>query len=466
MQNTCSSQPLAPTEVLQSGRSRGSAVFRLALTGAVLATTLTLAGCGGGVGLPSLSGLNPFKEEEKILPGERKPILTATEAPTTNLAVASTPVTLPQPVANSDWSQPGGNASNTPGHLALQAALQQTWTADIGSGSSSDGKLTVSPIVAGGRIFTMDTEGRVSAFSASGGSRQWRTSLVPEFEDEEAGFGGGLAASDGLVFAATGFGTVAALKPSTGAKQWERALGVPIRTSPTAADGRVIVTTTDGVVHALNVLDGGPEWTMRGLPQSGGLLSNVSPAVANGVVVVPFPSGDVVALDASTGNRIWSESLARARQFSLLSSMSDPGRPAIDGDAVYAVGHSGRMIATSARTGERLWSQNIRGIQTPYVAGDGVYVVDTGGKLLAMSKSDGAIRWATQLPGGGVWSGPVLAGGQLWLASNEGKLVSADGVTGRITGTKDLGQPVYIAPVVASGQMFVLTDSARLIALR
>ena len=108
---------------------------------------------------------------------------------------------------------------------------------------------------------------------------------------------------------------------------------------------------------------------------------------------------------------------------------------------------------------------NVPGIQTPWVAGESVFVVDTGGQLMAITRRDGKVQWTSQLPNATTWSGPVLAGGRLWLTSNKGHLVSVDATTGKIASTLDLGQPVYIAPVVAGAHMYVLTDKAKLIAL-
>jgi len=168
---------------------------RLCALGLTLGATVIVTGCGGGLGLPSMGDLNPFKEEEQKLPGKRIPVLAREDGLSGEIAAATEPVALPPQTTNPDWSQPGGAPNNAPGHLALQAAVKTAWTADIGTGSNSDGKLTVSPIVVGGRIYTMDTEAKVSAFSASGGGRIWTVSLVPPHENGDEGYGGGIAAS-------------------------------------------------------------------------------------------------------------------------------------------------------------------------------------------------------------------------------------------------------------------------------
>lgn len=425
-----------------------------------------LAGCAGDSlpSMPKIGDLNPFAEKQKPLAGTRIPVIQAAEKIPGDLASADKPITLPPPQSNDGWTQPGGKANNAPGHLALASAIRQTWSADAGTGSSTAGKLTASPIVYDGRVYTLDAAARVTAFSASGGSSVWRTSVTPEKEKAEKGYGGGLAADNGRIYAATGFGTVVALDPTSGKKLWEKSLGVPVRASPTAAADRVFVVTTEGRFVCLNGADGNEVWSFRGLPDRTSIISNPSPAVDGEIVVVPYSSGDVVALRVSDGQQVWQENLARTKSASAIASLSDAARPVIDQGTVFAVGHGGRMVAAQSRTGERLWSLNVPGTQTPMVAGDSVFVVDTTGQLMAISRRDGKIQWTAKLPGT-TWSGPTLAGGALWLASSKGQLVSVEAATGKVLATQDLGAPVYIAPVVAQGRMYILTDKAKLISL-
>jgi outer membrane protein assembly factor BamB len=438
----------------------------LSACGAVLASALLLSACAdtfAGMSLPSLPKLqNPFQDKEVPLTGKRIPVMQ--KEASSELAAADRPIYLPAQRQNTDWTQPGGTANNAPGHLALGQAVKNSWTADAGAGSSFYGKLTSSPIVYDNKVFTLDANGQVSAFSLSDGSTLWRVSTTPPNEKDREGFGGGLAADGGRIYAATGFGSVVALEPASGKKIWEKTVNAPVRSSPTAAGERVFVVTMEGETFCLSGSDGTELWQFRGMPERASILSNSSPAVEGDTAVFPYPTGDVVALRASTGQQIWSESLSRTRTGSSLSAMSDTARPSIDGGTVFAVGHGGRMVATSQRTGERLWSLSVPGIQTPWVAGDSVFVVDTGGQLMAVARREGRVQWSVKLPGSTTWSGPVLAGNRLWLTSSTGQLISVDAATGRVDATQDLGQPIFIAPVVAAGRMFVLTDKAKLIA--
>jgi len=424
-----------------------------------------LAGCAEGPTLPKITDLNPFKEKQVPLPGKRIPVMAQQDKVPGELATADKPIVLPPARSNDSWAQPGGVPSNAPGHLVLAASVKQAWSASIGTGSGSYGKITASPIVYDGRVYTLDSTATISAFAMTGGSAHWRVSIVPEGEKAKEGFGGGLAADGGRLYATTGFGTVVALDPKTGKKLWEKNLGTPIRAAPTAAGEKVFVVTTEGRFVCIAGPDGGELWAARGLPSTASLITSVSPAVDGDIVVVPYPSGEVMAVRVADGTTVWSESLARTRTVSQLAALADAARPAIDGGIVYAVGHGGRMIATQQRTGERVWSLNLPSTQGPWVAGETVFVVDTTGQLLAISKRDGKVLWTSKLPGSNTWSGPTLAGDRLWLASSKGQLVAVEAATGKVATQQDLGAPVYIAPVVAQGRMYVLTDNARLISL-
>lgn len=422
---------------------------------------LALAGCGDS--MPKLQDLNPFAEKEVPLPGKRVSVIQQ-ENISSDLATATKPITLPPQHANDTWSQPGGLPNNAPGHLALAGSLKTAWSMSIGTGSSFYGKLTASPIVYDGRAYALDAAGKVTAIGA-GGAVVWKASTTPANETDQEGFGGGLAADSGRLYAATGFGYVVAFEARGGKKLWEKSLGSPLRASPTAVGDRIFVVTKEGQVMCLSGADGTELWAFTGTSERASILVNASPAVEGDAVIVPYPTGDVVALRVTDGQPIWSESLARTRTASSLAAMSDAARPAIAGGVVYAVGHAGRMVATGVKSGERIWSLTVASIQPPWVAGDNVFVVDTGGQLMAVTRSDGKIQWATKLPGNATWSGPVLAGNRLWLTSSKGQLASVEAVSGKVASTQDLGSPIYIAPIVAGGRMYILTDNAKLIAL-
>ena len=338
----------------------------------------------GEPSVPSVSSVTSmFDKKQEPLPGRRISVLKADEKGTVSGPEATGPIVLPPAMANASWSQPGGVASNAPGHLAIGDALHTLWTADAGEGSSKRQRLTAIPIVYGNKIYTMDSEGTVRATSGSDGSKLWSVKTVPDQKSgfdfvhpfnsnnlSRNGFGGGIAADGGKIFAATGFGSVLALDAGSGQVLWSKMFAIPIREAPTASEGRVFVVNSESELLCLNGADGSSLWTQKGLPENAALLTSASPAVAGNLVFAPYPSGEITAVDVKTGQAKWTNSLAKGAINTSATAIGEAARPVVDREAVYAMSRGGQLIATSRDKGVRLWTREIQGTQTPWVAGD------------------------------------------------------------------------------------------------
>ena len=119
-----------------------------------------------------LGGCGILKDRRPTTPtiGTRVPVLGTDAALEPDPQLADVAVTVPGPVANPDWPQPGGNISKTMIHVALGESPQRLWSASIGSGNSFRTRLVSEPMVADGRVYTIDTLARVRAFNADTGA--------------------------------------------------------------------------------------------------------------------------------------------------------------------------------------------------------------------------------------------------------------------------------------------------------
>ena len=103
--------------------------------------------------------------------GERIPVLTAENESRSIRRRRRFRSTLPAAAENAQWTQSGGNAANSMGQVALGNALAPAFTVQAGRGSSLTARLAAPPIVANGRVYTIDTLGAVRAFDAADGGR-------------------------------------------------------------------------------------------------------------------------------------------------------------------------------------------------------------------------------------------------------------------------------------------------------
>ncbi len=423
-----------------------------------------------------LAGCDLFGEKKKDpLPGERIPIMMLDRQLEPDERIADLAVRLPPPEVNAEWPQTGGTADHAMQHLALAGVPKRAWQTSIGTGSSRDRRVLTQPIVANGRVFTMDAEGQVSAFEAQGGRRLWRENVLPESAERDA-IGGGLAFDDGTLFATTGAAQVLALNPENGKVLWRQSVTAPLRSGPTVAHNRVFAVSVDNQLHVLDARDGAKLWAYAGIAETASLLGGSSPAVEGDVVVAPFTSGELVALRLENGRQLWQDTLIAVRRIDAVSGLADiRALPVMDRGRIYAISHSGRMAAIDLRSGSRVWDIPLASTQTPWVAGDFLFVATTLNEVACLSRRDGRVRWVVQLPIFAdpkkqkekvMWVGPVLAADRLIVAGSHGRVLSLSPYDGRILGEVKLSSGVHISPVVANETLYVLTDDADLIAFR
>jgi outer membrane protein assembly factor BamB len=425
------------------------------------------------------SGCSIFKKGSRpktpVL-GQRIPVLTTEGNVEVDPATQALPFSLPAPVENSGWTESGGNATNSMGHLALGDALRPLFTVQAGRGSSLTARLAAPPIVANGHVYTIDTLGAVRSFDGRTGAMIW-ASQTPDVKGNEAAlYGGGIAYDNGRVFATNGLGFVAALSEQNGGIIWRVQPGGPLRGAPTVANGAVYVISEDNQIYSLKEADGSTNWSEAASVEIAGLFGAASPAVGQGTVVAGFSSGELNGYRYENGRQVWQDQLQRTSISTSVSSLSDiDADPVIDSGQVFAIGAGGRMVALDIVSGQRMWELSIAGISTPWVAGDWVFVVTSDDKLMCIYRQNGHIRWINQLPrflkpksesGDIEYSGPVLAGGRLILTTSTGQVIQFDPATGNYRTQFAVGARVSLPPVVANSTLFVYDDQGRLHAYR
>lgn len=441
------------------------AFCRLGLCCLMLALALSVSACGS------------TSSDKNHVTGKRVPILATNNKKINEDAnLRDFDMALPVQHVNKNWAQAGGNAEHNPQHLSLGLGVDFDWDSSIGSGSSGDFRLLAQPIVVDDKVFTLDAEGRVSAFKTKNGSREWHFDTTPDDRDDPA-MGGGLGFEDNVLYVTTGFGEVLALNPQEGKVIWRKMVGKPFRAAPTLLDHHAYVVTIDNELHALDTRTGEELWHHSGIAENATLMGSSSPAVEGDSVVVAYSSGEIFNLRAQNGRAAWSDVLAASSQVGALPAIADiRGLPVIDHGRVYAISHSGRMAAIDLRSGERVWEADIGGTNTPVVVGDAVFVLSNDNELIALTRESGRVVWIKQLAKleksedrdskPVQWYGPVFAGGSLWLTNSLGHLMAYGPTNGDQKGDLDFDEPSFIAPVVANEVLYAITDNGRLYAIK
>ena len=431
---------------------------RAALLAGLAAASLT--GCKGG-----LFGGGDEKTTPTI--GNRMPILSRIESGAeVDPALAGISVVLPPQRTNPEWGQTGGAASKSYGHLALSENPTKVWTASV-AGSTNRMRLASAPVVGSGKLFAEGTDGVIVAFDKATGAKLWTRGEDDMTKDQApSAFGGGVSYEAGKLYATNGVGDVKAVNAETGEVIWKVKPAGPMRGSPTIAFGQLFVMTQDNQIISLNINDGSLMWDESGSNTQSGVFGVAAPAAGQGTIVAGYSSGELSAYRYENGRTLWSDASARTNISTTVGSITDiDADPIIDSGRVYALGQGGRMAAYELVTGQRIWELNLAGISTPAIAGEWIFTLTDDARLLAIARSSGRVRWITQLQrykdeeGPIFWTGPVLAGGHLWVASSRGEMWKVSAGEGSASLFADIGQPVSLPPLVADGMLYLMDDA-------
>ena len=170
---------------------------------------------------------------------------------------------------------------------------EELWRASAEEASN----LVTAPVVADGRILTLDAFGGVLAFDAEDGRFLWRTEVVNPLAPRQPFLLRELGApapvsSDGQVFAVDVTGRVYAFDAQTGVPLWDHALNAVSQSSPPLLTADHILVPTDaGTLYAVDRRSGNLVWRvdgrkvlLRGLADAGDLIVGVSGADDAGLV--------------------------------------------------------------------------------------------------------------------------------------------------------------------------------------
>lgn len=332
----------------------------------------------------------------------------------------------------------------------LAPPLRVAWTHTFDGATSY-------PLVGGGRIYVAVARDAgdcvVQALRTGDGSTVW-TRKWPYGTRVTTALDGN------RLYALTSTGTLMRLRADTGGVVWRRDLrtknALHFHSPPTAEDGWVYVgaggqgSTVIGVAGR----SGAVRWRARA--RSG---SDASPTVADHTVYVDYSGPQVYAFDATSGERRWH---AGGSPYG-----GGSGVPTVFGNRVYVRGVTGLVLDTSHGRPLQAFFSNAM----PAVDHDHLVTLENG-VLHGMRRSNHNHRWFFRSDDGSdLLSSPVIAGGNVYVASAWGTLYAVSLSSGRVVWRADStyaplrsspgGPAVGVTP--GAGKLLV-TDGDRLVA--
>jgi outer membrane protein assembly factor BamB len=439
------------------------------LTAGLLGAALVLGACA---------------EKQTFLVGERENIRSVLQDPElaapldqADLTNKSRAISLGAQRTNASWTHGTGTAKYRTSHPALRSAPQLAWSAKIGAGDSRKQRITADPVIANGRVFTLDAGAQVAATSTSGATL-WTRDLTPASDKQGESSGGGMAIDGDTLYVSVGFGVLAALDASSGAVRWTQKLEATGTGTPTVYGDLIYITAGDATGWALRKSDGRVEWQTGSSSSKNNVLGAPAPAITSQYAIFAFGSGEVQGVFRQGGVGRWNTSVVGRRPGRAGSLILDvTSAPVVSGNTVFVGNHSGRLAALDAGSGERLWTARDGAMGPVWPAGGSIFAVTDLNELVRIDASDGSRIWGVPLPNfikdkprrqSAVFShyGPIVAGGRVIIASNDGVMRSYNPVDGALVGTTEIPGGATTAPVVAGGTLYVVSAKGQLHAYR
>ncbi len=370
------------------------------------------------------------------------------------------------------WGQAGGNAQHKLPNAAFKGLHKIAWRTDIGSGKNAIQLITFPPIVGDGLVFSMDSRGDITALSEDNGQIVWAHAS----DYEVSSTGGGLAFSDGSVYASFSDGHVAKFDSKTGRGIWMVALPYGIRSAPTVLNNRLFVLTNNNQTYALNTETGDITWFHVGYDNGLSLAGSATPSATSYAVVAPYASGEIHVLYPDNGYSLWHDSVVSLTGLDSKSMISQiRALPVIDNNFLFVLSHGNQMATYDLRTGKKLWDKPIGSVNTPVVAEYFLFVLSNDNTVICLTKETGRILWTHALQTFSdpetkehpiTWSGPILANGNLLVVSTKGEILALSPQDGQIMETFTVDEGVIsLPPVVANNKLYLLNDSGEVIAI-
>lgn len=287
------------------------------------------------------------------------------------------------------------------------ATGERRWEFPGGNGLPRGVNFPASPVVTGGKVYAVTSDGTLFVIDAKTGKR-----VQPEFELNEAVTAPPVV-EDGVIYLSTSAGRLHAMKAATYESVWKTdyLIGDPIIGAPIVAGNLVYLQTLGNVIHAVAQGTGRRMWTYRVprvIPLNGLTYTEGSLLISNG--------NQLLALQPRSGQPRWERRFAS----DLL------GAPIAEGGVIYVcvkddLSDEAKLFALKNSDGKEYWPDPITLpfalSSAPIIASNVIYLPLVLGRIAAVSREDGSIVWQYRVPAAfnrpvtPTATGPVAGGG-------------------------------------------------------
>lgn len=335
-------------------------------------------------------------------------------------------------------------------------SLARQWQHSIGDGTA-DKALGLLPLVTQQQIVAVSNDGKLLAFDADSGSRQWRTDVG---HSVAAGVGG-----DGKVVAVgSENGLLMVFDATDGELLWTYQLSTEIMAAPTVAGGLVVARAIDGQVTALDASNGNVVWKQYIGVADLSIRGNARSLFFDGVLLFTNGKGRLTLLSAADGQPVFEAPIVRGRGMTAVQRIADLlATPTLRDGKLFVSAYRHKTLAIDLQNGGLLWESELATAQDLFADNRLLYIVDKNSVIYALDLRNGKAVWQTNIAEGRKLSPLAGDGRRVMTVDNQGQLLVLDTRDGELLGYGQVGdERTYVAPQWVNGQWLTYTGDGDL----
>ena len=258
-----------------------------------------------------------------------------------------------------------------------------------------------------------------------------------------------------------------ALDINTGELLWSKKNSAPFNSQIKIYKDKFFVIDFDNILRAYSINNGKEIWKIKTEKSLTRSLKKLSMVIVDEKIYFNNSMGDISSIDINSGELIWQtptqSNLVFDQSFFLKTSdiISDK-------NALYFSNNKNEFYSLDIQTGSLIWKQEIDSDLRPTVIGDYVLTVSTDGYLIIIEKKSGNIirindvfnsikpkKRSIVKP-----VGFIVGIDNLYLTTNQGRLLVIDIVTGKTKSTIKVDNNKISRPIVVNQDLFIITDNS------
>lgn len=337
------------------------------------------------------------------------------------------------------WSQFRGNPRLSGVSVAeVPRELKLLWTYEAGESIES------SAAMIGGTVFAGSQKGELVALNVENGAVYWKYQTGSAIGESSPAY------SAGMVFVGDLAGVLHAINAPDGKRRWTFKTGSEIKSSPVVVGDRVLIGSYDQHLYCLSTRNGAVLWKVK---TNGPVHS--TPSVADGLAYIAGCDELFRAIRIADGHEM----------FNVSSDAYTGASPALRGGAAYYGTFNNEVLMVNLKEHRIGWRYQHPQRQFPYYSSAAVtadrIVVGGRDKLVHGLNADGKEVW-TFATNARVESSPAIAGGRVFIGSNDGRFYVLNLATGAKLWEFNAGAPLSASPAIGKSRIVIGSQDGRL----